>query len=149
MIKYRKATPADASLLTAIQIEAFAFDEQMVGAGPPGYDSDDSQLLAISQYHYYVIEWEDIPIGGFIYSIIDRVCELKRVFILPEYQNQGIGSQVLSSIESMADIQSVQLEASYFHSINQSYYENRGYISIGRQYYTEEAYSIVYKKVLK
>jgi RimJ/RimL family protein N-acetyltransferase len=98
-IEIRKARPSEAEALAGASMRAFHTDVHY-GAppgppgGPPGYDSPDWQARVMRFGDYYTILADEQIIGGMIvFRKKTREYELGRIFVEPEYQNQGIGTQ--------------------------------------------------------
>lgn len=97
MIQFKKARAQDAKALAQASWRAFDHDVHY-GApgpgGPPGYKSErwQSKMMRIGQY--YKILADDQIIGGLIiFRKGTRHYEVGRIFIDPNFQNQGIGTQ--------------------------------------------------------
>jgi RimJ/RimL family protein N-acetyltransferase len=98
-ISFRKAKASEAEILAAISKRAFHNDVHY-GAppgppgGPPGYDSAAWQKRVMRFGDYTTLLADDTIIGGMIvFRKKTREYELGRIFIEPEWQNQGIGTQ--------------------------------------------------------
>lgn len=101
MISLRRAEVADAAILTALSRRAFDADVENGTArgpgGPPGYDDIAWQRKIIEAVDYYVIALDGAPVGGIIaYATAPSEYELGRIYLLPEWQNQGVGAQALA-----------------------------------------------------
>lgn len=97
MPRFAKARPGDAERLAQVSKRAFD-DDVHYGApgpgGPPGYDSAAWQARMMRLGEYYRIVAEEQTVGGMIiFRKRVREYELGRIFIDPDYQNRGIGSQ--------------------------------------------------------
>jgi len=97
MIRFEKAKAEDAKALALVYWHAFDNDVNY-GApgpgGPPGYKSDRWQSKMMHVGKYYKILADDRIIGGFIlFDQRNGHYELGRIFIGPDFQNQGIGTQ--------------------------------------------------------
>ena len=96
-IAFRKARPSEADTLAGVSERAF-HDDVNYGApgppgGPPGYDSPAWQKRVMGFGDYYTILADGQIIGGMIvFRKGTREYELGRIFIEPDYQNQGIGT---------------------------------------------------------
>ncbi len=96
----------------------------------PGYDS-----VAMQQYHtwddkYYKIMYEDESLAGvLLLSTTGREHgRIDRLYILPEYQGKGIGSQALAIVESIySKVKVWTLETTKFSPRNHYFYEKNGY----------------------
>jgi GNAT superfamily N-acetyltransferase len=96
-IVFRKARAQDARALAEASKRAFHSDVDC-GApgpgGPPGYDSPQWQRRMMGIGDYYTILFEERVVGGFIvFRKAPREYELGRIFVDPDFQNQGIGAQ--------------------------------------------------------
>ncbi|WP_019636694.1 GNAT family N-acetyltransferase [Paenibacillus fonticola] len=104
MLKIEKAQNTDAQRLTEIQKASFdeearQFNHNQPG-GPPGYDSEDWQIDMMNHGHYFKIVLDDVIVGGAIIFIDgNQIHNLGRIYIDPQYQNQGIGTQAMQEIE--------------------------------------------------
>ncbi len=98
-VDFVKARPADAAVLAQVSERAFNEDINL-GApgigGPPGYKSTLWQSKMMGAGDYYKILLGSQIIGGIlVFSKSRGHYELGRIFIEPEYQNQGIGAQAM------------------------------------------------------
>jgi RimJ/RimL family protein N-acetyltransferase len=96
-IRLVKARSRDADTLARISERAFHNDIHY-GApgigGPPGYKSDHWQKRMIKMGDYFKILVGDRIVGGVIVlRKRPREYELGRIFIEPDHQNQGIGTE--------------------------------------------------------
>jgi len=96
VIRFKRAKTGDAKALARVSWRAFDNDINY-GApgkgGPPGYKSErwQSRMTRIGKYYKILDDYKTI--GGFI--VFDKGnghYELGRIFIDPDYQNQGIGA---------------------------------------------------------
>lgn len=97
MSVHRRARAQDADALARVSKRAFDHDIHY-GApgpgGPPGYDSTAWQRRMMRVGDYYVIEQSGEVIGGVIVLRKEARCyEVGRIFVEPNWQNQGIGSE--------------------------------------------------------
>ena len=97
MARFVRAKPGDAETLAEISERAFHSDIDC-GApglgGPPGYKSAEWQrrMMRIAQY-YKIVDGARI-VGGFIVFPKEPRCyELGRIFVDPDFQNQGFGTR--------------------------------------------------------
>jgi RimJ/RimL family protein N-acetyltransferase len=97
VVVFRRARARDADSLARACKRAFDNDIHYGASGPggpPGYDSSAWQQRMMRAGDYYVIEHSGEVIGGIIVFRKEPRCyEVGRVFIEPEFQNQGIGSE--------------------------------------------------------
>jgi RimJ/RimL family protein N-acetyltransferase len=141
MLRFEKAKPEDAKALT--QASGRAFDNDVnYGApgkgGPPGYKYDMWQIRMMSRGHYYKIILDEgvaLIIGGIIvFQNAFGDCELGRIFIDPEYQNQGIGTQAMAFLEqAFPEARRWTLGTPAWNLRTQHFYEKVGYVKIGTE----------------
>ncbi len=136
MIHLMRAHAADAEALTAISHRAFDNDVNYGHTGPggpPGYDSVEWQRQAIAGAEYYGIYEDDRLIGGVIIATggsSER--ELWRVYLEPECQNRGIGSQVLELVWAQYPfITRWRLDTPNWNDRTRHFYARHGFIEVG------------------
>ena len=103
-IVFRKARSKDAEALARVSERAFHSDIHC-GApglgGPPGYDSPDWQRKMMRMGQYFAISSKGQVIGGIIvFPQAPREYNLGRIFVDPDFQNQGIGTQAIEFLWS-------------------------------------------------
>jgi GNAT superfamily N-acetyltransferase len=96
---FKKAKPSDADTLAQASERAFHSDIHC-GApgigGPPGYNSAAWQTRMMRLGDYFKITVDDQVVGGLIvFRKGTRQYELGRIFVDPDFQNQGIGTQAI------------------------------------------------------
>lgn len=136
MIRIEKARSEDSKVLALASWRAFDNDVNYgapgVG-GPPGYKSDRWQSKMIRIGKYYKILADTRIIGGFI--VFDQGFghfELGRIFIEPEYQNQGIGTQAIEFMEkTFPQVRRWTLGTPRWNLRTQHFYEKIGYVRVG------------------
>ena len=99
-IQFRKARSSDAEALAFASERAFHSDVDC-GApgigGPPGYDSAAWQTRTMGFADYYTILSGEQVVGGIIvFRKKTREYELGRIFVDPDVQNQGIGTEAFA-----------------------------------------------------
>ncbi len=97
MIQFQKARAADAATLAQCSKRAFHSDihcgAPSIG-GPPGYDAAQWQKKMMRFGDYYKIVIDKQIVGGIIvFRKKAREYELGRIFVDPDFQNQGLGTQ--------------------------------------------------------
>lgn len=139
MITFVKATPADAPALTAVQTRCFDDDSRrFLGretGGPPGYDSVDWQIEYMQRGHYYTIRANGQIIGGMIiFHMKGGHYVLGRIYLDPDFQNQGIGTQAMMFIETEFPRSTTwSLDTPAWATRNHHFYEKLGYVKVGEQ----------------
>ena len=137
MIRFEKATRDDAKVLTEVSTRTFDDDSRQHGrgprGGPPGYDSVEWQIKIMKVGKYYKILADETIIGGLIVFPMGKAhYELGRIYIAPEFQNQGIGAQAIRFIEqSYPTVKKWSLGTPCWALRNQHFYEKMGYIKVG------------------
>lgn len=136
MIIFAIATPDDAPALTAIQKRTFDDDSRLYAGqpvgGPPGYDSIEWQIRIMRQAVYYKILAGERIIGGLIvFNLGDGHYELGRIYIDPDYQNQGIGTLALRFVEhTYPQARIWTLDTPDWAYRNHHFYEKMGYVRV-------------------
>lgn len=132
MIKFSVVEKDDAKLLMGIAIKAFDDDRKKYGQLPPGIDSLKWHTSKVNSGLYYKIMVEDIIVGGLnLYDFGNDHFRLGAIFISPEYQNQGIGSRAIESIEEKYNwVKKWTLDTPYLNTANHRFYERHGYKKI-------------------
>jgi GNAT superfamily N-acetyltransferase len=136
MIEIKKARPQDAKALAKASWRAFDYDVHY-GApgpgGPPGYKSDQWQSKMMRIGDYYKILADDQIIGGFIiFRKKPREYELGRIFIEPDFQNQGVGTQTLEFIwEEYPLAKRWTLGTPAWNQRTRHFYQKVGFVEIG------------------
>lgn len=137
-ITFAKARPEDTKPLALVSWQAFDHDVHY-GAphkgGPPGYRSAAWQSKFMRAGHYYKMVHELRIIGGMIvFAQKNGRYELGRIFIHPDYQNQGIGAQAIRFLEAAyPQARQWTLSTPEWNMRNRHFYEKMGYVMIGRE----------------
>jgi GNAT superfamily N-acetyltransferase len=96
-VRLARAHPLNAEALARASERAFHTDELYGGpakSGPPGYDSAEWQERIMRVAEYYRILVDGQTVGGMIvFRKGPRAYQLGRVFVDPDWQNQGIGTR--------------------------------------------------------
>jgi GNAT superfamily N-acetyltransferase len=136
MIEIKKARPQDAKALAAASWRAFDYDVHY-GApgpgGPPGYKSDQwqSKMMRIGQY-YKILADGQIVGGVIIFRKKPREYELGRIFVEPDFQNQGVGTQTFEFIwQEFPLAKRWTLGTPAWNQRTQHFYKKVGFVEIG------------------
>jgi ribosomal protein S18 acetylase RimI-like enzyme len=139
-VVFSKARAADAAALA--QASKAAFDGDILyGApgpgGPPGYDSAAWQKRMMQQADYYKIVADTLIVGGIIvFRKQVREYELGRIFIMPEYQNMGIGTRAFDFLWGTYPLaKRWTLGTPGWNQRTQHFYKKVGFREIGRDGY--------------
>jgi len=136
MIVIEPAEESDAEALAEVSRRAFEHDVNY-GApgpgGPPGYDSPDWQRKMIRSGRFFKVLEQDRLVGGFVLSRLpDGSVQLGRAFLEPEYQNRGIGAELLRFAEGVfPETEHLVVDTPSWNLRNQHFYEQGGYVKIG------------------
>ncbi|MGE1127161.1 GNAT family N-acetyltransferase [Bacillus wiedmannii] len=139
IISIEKATILDAEKLTEIMTRTF--DEEvkrwLCGQGdvidyniqPPGYSSVEMMKYSIEELDSFKVIVDEKIIGGIIVTISGKSYgRIDRIFVDPDYQEKGIGSHVIKSIEvEYPSIRIWDLETSSRQLNNHHFYKKMGY----------------------
>ncbi len=134
MVRFDEATPEDAAVLAEISKRAFDNDVHY-GApgpgGPGGYDSAEFQVSVMNSgiMRYYKMLSGNTIIGGFwVWIQGDGKYNLGRIFIEPEYQNQGIGTQAMEyAFQAFPDAKVWTLDTPEWNLRTRHFYEKVGF----------------------
>ena len=153
-LRYVEATKADIPALTAVMTRSFDDDSQRFRGepegGPDGYNNGGFFRQWMRPGNCYRILLDDILIGAFI-VFRDYPEEganvLGTIFLDPEYQNVGIGSQVMDYIHVTFPTKRWVLDTPEWHTRNHHFYEKLGYQKIGEQEEPQAAFTLwIYQK---
>ena len=100
--------------------------------GPPGYSSEHWQSKMMGQGSYYKILSDEHLIGGLVVrqKWHDHY-ELTRIFILPECQDQGIGTQAMAfAEETFAAARRWTLDTPEWNHRTRHFYRKLGYTEV-------------------
>jgi len=104
-ISLKKASLDDAELIWRMQIAAFTplLEKYQDYEYSPAMETLERTVYRISLpfADHWLILLGDTPIGAIGIGRYDGHCKLKRLFILPEHQNQGYAQQAVRLAESM------------------------------------------------
>jgi GNAT superfamily N-acetyltransferase len=155
MITFKRAVVTDSADLTAVQKRTFDDDSRRYlgteTGGPPGYDSHKWQLTMMKRGLYYKILSDGQLIGGMIiFNLGGGHYELGRIFIDPNFQNQGIGTQAMAFIEQrFPDARKWTLDTPAWAVRNHHFYEKLGYVRVGEATLGGGLAGILYAKVVR
>ena len=147
-----KAAPENASVLTALQREAFNTKMARYGLppgnGPHGFADSEWQIKQMQENDYYAISWQGTIVGGCIVKNTSDECHIIRIFIGPEYQKRGFGKQGLSKIELLYPQAPVfTLDTPDWDDENHRFYEGLGYLRAGTAFHPDLDFSLyLYRK---
>jgi RimJ/RimL family protein N-acetyltransferase len=137
MVRFEKARLADTEELAEVSKRAFDHDIHY-GApgpgGPPGYDSPAWQAKVMRFGDYYKISDGKRVIGGMvIMRRAAREYEVGRIFIEPEFQDQGIGTEAFEFLwEKYSLAKRWTLDTPAWNLRTRHFYEKVGFVEIGK-----------------
>lgn len=134
-IRLEAAEPADAKILTEIQVRAYEAEVKKYGQGPLGYDSVETTSYRIRNRHYFKIIWNGSVVGGvFVFYRGGRTAILDGIFIDRIHQNKGIASEVMMRLEEKFPEAVVwSTETPLDSPCNIYFYKKHGYDVIGEK----------------
>ena len=141
------------------RVMTMAFDDDALTnlgeskGGPPGYDNGEffrKWMLSYDESIGYKILADNIVIGGFIVWVLPNGENfLGTMFVDPDYQNRGVGTQAWQFIEATyPETKSWTLGTPKWAARNHYFYEKKcGFTKIGEQLDEEEGMLVyMYKK---
>jgi len=132
-----KATLEDAVRLTETQTRTFQDDNKLKPPGcsmegPPGYDSVDWNAGWIEKTSYFKILFDGQIVGGIIvFKLKEGYYELGRLWVDPDFQNQGIGQQAVRQMfDAFPEARKWTLGTPSWAIRNQHFYEKMGFVRV-------------------
>ena len=135
-IYLKDTTSEDADILAQISKEAFDTD-YLVGApaksgGPPGYDSPQFQRQMMKFLTYRNIMFNEKIVGGVAYnSKKEGNFILERIFIDPEFHQQGIASEIMNILFNEYPNVVWTLDTPEWNIRTKEFYEKHGFRQVG------------------
>ncbi len=138
MIRFANAREVDAEALAAASARAFENDIHHgapSAGGPPGYRSAPWQARMMRLGRYFKVLAGRRIIGGMIvFAQGPGHYELGRIFIEPEFQNQGIGTQALGFLwRAFPFARRWTLGTPAWNARNHHFYEKQGFVRVGEE----------------
>lgn len=133
MIIFELALENDAEILQEIGMKAFEEDKNEYGSFPPGIDSIDWHISQIKSGMYYKIIFDGQTVGGIkLFDMKNGHYRLGSIYILPNFQNRGIGHKAIEFIESeFPNARKWSLDTPYKSFRNHYFYEKHGFVKVG------------------
>jgi GNAT superfamily N-acetyltransferase len=137
VVHFEKAKASDAQSLAEVSTRAFdnAINYGALGpGGPPGYNSEMWQRKMMRLGSYYKILFDGQIVGGvIIFRKAVREYEVGRIFIDPDFQNQGIGTAVFAFIwEAFPLAKRWTLGTPAWNQRNRHFYQKMGFEEVGQ-----------------
>lgn len=138
MLTISRALIEDGKILAHISTESFHRDSRIYlgkELGPYGYNSEEWQLDRMEKCDYYkILNNSDIVGGIYVTKVSDSHYTLERIFVHPEYQNRGIGTQVIGMVEeTYPSVKKWTLDTPSWNPRTNHFYPKLGYIKIGEE----------------
>jgi len=135
-IIFERATLTDAEALVNAQIAAFHHDAVLYPGieigGPPGYDSAERTRQRIEEGIFYTMVDAGQIVGGMVvFDMGQGHVHLGQIFIVPAYQDRGIGTRAILFLEHTHPATLWTLDTPAWAIRNQHFYEKLGYVKIG------------------
>ena len=136
MARFEKARLGDAESLAEVSKRAFDHDIHY-GApgpgGPPGYDTAAWQAKVMRFGEYYkILEGKQIIGGMVVMRKGAREYEVGRIFIEPEYQNRGIGTEAFEFLwEKYSLAKRWTLDTPAWNHRTRHFYRKLGFVELG------------------
>jgi ribosomal protein S18 acetylase RimI-like enzyme len=137
VIELKQAQTEDLETLTEIQIRTFIEDNKNKPPGcslegPIGYNSLKWNAHWIQHTHYYKILFSGKIVGGLIlFDLGELHFEVGRIWIDPEFQNQGIGQAAMREMFKLhGEVRKWHLGTPSWAIRNQHFYEKLGFEKI-------------------
>jgi GNAT superfamily N-acetyltransferase len=136
MMQFKKARPSDADALAGVSERAFHNDIHY-GApgigGPPGYNAAAWQAKMMRVGEYYKIVLQGQIVGGFIVlRQRTREYELGRIFVEPDFQNQGLGTQAFEFLYKTYPLAKLwTLGTPAWNERTRHFYKKVGFVEVG------------------
>lgn len=159
MVSFVRAKSSDAEKLARASRGAFENDihygapvrDGGVG-GPPGYESPDWQRRMMRKGWYYKITVDNQIVGGFIvFPGAVREYYLGRIFIRPDFQNQGIGTRAMDFMFGQFPLaKNWVLETPAWNQRTRHFYEKLGFQQTDIRYDRQAGWdSVIYRRITR
>ncbi len=149
-ITLRKAGPEDTGILHSMQVKSFQplLEIYRDFETSPANEPLEKVEFRINQpiTDYYILFNEGNPIGGIrIVKLEDKRYRVSPIFVLPEYQGNGIAQEVFRMAEQMyPDAKVWELDTILEEKRNCHLYEKMGYKQTGKMKPVNEKMTIVF-----
>ncbi len=75
------------------------------------------------------------------------ICHIERLFVRPDYQNQGLGKELMLAMEQQfSDVKAYQLYTGHKDEKNMHLYQNLGYRKIGEEVHSTSLTFVFFEK---
>ena len=146
----RRTYVEEAQDILAVQKEAFREDLERYKDHKtnPANEPIEKLIYKINKNHHYTILIDDIIIGGAEVRLdSEDECYINRIFLSPEYQDSGFGSQIMIFLETeYPSVKKWTLSTPHLNYRNHHFYEKFGFKKVGEHCVTENLSLIDYLK---
>lgn len=148
-INLKRAALNDAEMLLEMQKKAFKglFDTYQDVENP--YNEPLERVKSrFNQYNsfFYIIQSNDENIGAILVLDNDKTKRLHRLFVLPEYQNNGIAQEAIRQAEEIHGKSNWELDTILQEKGNCHLYEKMGYVQTGKTKVINDKLTLVFYK---
>jgi|NGEPerStandDraft_9_1074522.scaffolds.fasta_scaffold22928_2 ribosomal protein S18 acetylase RimI-like enzyme len=149
----RRTNVDEAEDILNVQKEAFQADLEKYEdfETSPATEPIKKLLYKINKNIHYTILINDRIIGGAEVRLDSPTeCYINRIFVLPQYQDKGLGTRIMNFIENeYPNVMKWTLSTPHKNHRNQHFYEKFGYKKVGEHKVTEELNLIDYMKKME
>lgn len=146
-IKLIKALSSDTALLHDIQVSSFMplYEKYHDDDTSPAKESADAIAWKINNSDFYIVYEGDEAVGGVrVVADSDNICRISPIFLLPRYQNKGMGSKVMELVFSLyPKAEKWQLATISEEELNCHFYEKLGFVRTGSRTVINEHMTII------
>jgi ribosomal protein S18 acetylase RimI-like enzyme len=131
-IQLEKVTEEEIFWLTEIAKNAYMLEEDPRPSAPRGIDSIKQHTKFIDYWDYYKIGLGEYTAGGIMVAKRgEEHCELISIFIDPEYQQQGFGTEALRKVLEIYPAKIWTLGAYYNDDTCMEFFKSNGFNVVG------------------
>ena len=159
MISLTKASHDDAALIHKLQCQSFMplYERYRDDDTSPAKEPIERIIAKLESDNtdFYIIFVDDEPIGAVRVvreGLTDgvEICRISPIFILPEYQDKGIGSAVMEMLFERYDVQRWRLSTILQEHRDCHFYEKHGFVRNGENVNIKDGMTLVfYEKTVK
>lgn len=159
MIGLAKADRREAALIHRLQCESFMpmYERYHDDDTSPAKESVEgiAAKLESDDTDFYIISYENEPVGG-VRVVREGVtgglesCRISPIFILPQYQDKGIGSGVMEMLFERYSVQRWHLSTILQERRDCHFYEKHGFVRSGGEVCLKDGITLVfYEKTIR
>jgi ribosomal protein S18 acetylase RimI-like enzyme len=99
------------------------------------------------KYDFWTINYIDQKVGVISYEVYGNTLKLNQIYVLPEFQSQGIGAHCITHLQRLAksDDLVVSLQVLFVNERAKQFYQTMGFIEVARSHthYQMESHEII------